>query len=85
MTEKTIVKFSADWCGPCKALQSVIDNSQFANVEWQFLDVDENRDSAIEMGIRSVPTLILFEDGEEKRRISGALNSSQLEIFVNGI
>ena len=84
MTEKVLVKFSAKWCTPCKSLENVMINysDQIKVDEIQNFDIEDNRDVAIEFGIRSVPTLVLFEDGNEVRRKSGFMNIDQLKEFI---
>lgn len=84
MTEKVLVKFSATWCTPCKSLANLMHNhaDEIKVDEIQHFDVDENIDVAKEFGIRSVPTLVLFEDGNEVRRKSGFMNIDQLKEFI---
>lgn len=63
----TLVDFYATWCGPCKMLTPIIESvSKDLGDDARVLkvDVDKNRDAAAQYGIRSVPTLILFKEGE---------------------
>jgi len=70
--EKVIVDFSATWCGPCKALNPILDEiSDSTDIKVVKIDVDTNQELAIEHGIRSVPTMLLFKRGELINRISG--------------
>jgi thioredoxin 1 len=70
--EKVIVDFSATWCGPCKALNPILDEiSDSTDIKVVKIDVDANQELAIEHGIRSVPTMLLFKKGELINRISG--------------
>jgi thioredoxin len=70
--EKVIVDFSATWCGPCKALNPILDEiSDSTDIKVVKIDVDTNQELAIEHGIRSVPTMLLFKKGELINRISG--------------
>lgn len=68
-----IIAFTATWCGPCKMLKPILqklNNEGKINIE--FIDIDENRELAIENKIKSVPTLIFFnEDNVEYDRLSG--------------
>jgi thioredoxin 1 len=82
MPNKVLLKASASWCQPCKNLQNVIDSTELNVDEIQLIDIDENPDFAYEYGIRGIPTLILYEDGSEVRRTSGALTKEQLIQFV---
>lgn len=70
---RVIVDFYADWCGPCKSIaRSLEEIEEEMNVEVIRLNVDQDSESAKRYGVQSIPTLILFEDGEEVRRIVGA-------------
>jgi thioredoxin 1 len=72
--EKVLVDFFATWCGPCKALVPTLESIQnnYEGVEFVKLDVDQNTDLAMQMGVRSVPTVILFEGKKEVFRATGA-------------
>jgi thioredoxin 1 len=69
----TLKKFSAVWCGPCRALAPVINEvkTQFSNVKFEEYDVDEAYDEATKYGIRSVPTIIIEKNGVEVDRFTG--------------
>ena len=70
-----LVDFFATWCGPCKMMAPVIDEvaSEKAGQAYVYkVDVDEAQQIAMQYGIMSIPTLILFENGEAKRKIIGA-------------
>jgi thioredoxin 1 len=69
-----VVDFTAVWCGPCKMLEPVVTQlSQDWNGKVKFvkLDVDDNSNLAVQYGVMSVPTLILFVDGNPVQRLSG--------------
>lgn len=72
--KKLLVDFFATWCGPCKTLMPVLESIQnnYDGVEFVKVNVDENIDLAISMGVRSVPTVILFNGKEELYRTTGA-------------
>jgi len=70
----TLVDFYADWCGPCKMMKSIIEDTKKDlgdNATILKIDIDNNSDVAIKYGIRSIPTLILFKEGEVVWRQSG--------------
>lgn len=70
-----LVDFWAPWCGPCQILSPVIDDLA-QETAGQFvvgkLDVDQNAESATKYGVRSIPTLIIFKNGQEVDRLLGA-------------
>jgi thioredoxin 1 len=81
---KEVLKFSASWCGPCQALSMTLKGMVDIGVEIKEIDIDEQLDLAAQYGIRSVPTLVVLQDGNEVRRKSGALNKTQITEFING-
>ena len=70
-----VKRYTATWCGPCKQLAPVFDalQSEIPNVQFQTIDVDQNRDAALEANVSSVPTVIFEKDGQQVYRFSGAL------------
>ena len=80
-----LVDFWAEWCGQCKQLGPLVDE---ASIEFQDkivvckMDVDANRETAAEYGIRSIPTLMIFENGELVGTEVGAITKLQLEEFI---
>ena len=78
------MKFSASWCGPCKQLESNMLDANLDGVIVEKLDVDDStaRDTAQQYGVRSVPTLILLENGVEVKRKSGSMSATELEGWV---
>lgn len=81
---KKVVQFSATWCGPCKMLSKTLENFDVEGVEIAKLDIDESRDLAMKFGVRSVPLLVVFENGEELRRSPGAKPYQEVVKFVEG-
>jgi len=61
----TLVKYMANWCGPCKVLSPIIDGvlKDFPNINAGEVDIDKERDLAIKDGIRSVPTIVFYKNG----------------------
>ncbi len=79
-----LVDFYADWCGPCKTQAPILGQLaeefdgkvKFAKVD---IDVDGNKDLAVKYGVLSVPTLILFSNGEVKETMVGVTSKSKLK------
>jgi len=75
---KRILRFTASWCGPCKALSM---NLESANIEMpiEVVDIDVHDDLAREYGIRSVPTLVMLDENIEVKRIVGSKTIKELQ------
>lgn len=81
--KKVLIDFYATWCGPCKMLGLVLERVSEENIiDIYKVDVDISSDLASEYNIYSVPTLILFEDGKEVKRVSGFMNEDELKKWV---
>jgi len=80
----TVKKFSAVWCGPCRALTPVMNEikGNYSNVKFEEYDIDEYSDVTEEYGVRSVPTVIIVKDGIEVNRFTGL--SSKMA-YINAI
>ena len=76
-----LVDFWAEWCGPCKMIAPILDQiAQELDDKLVIgkLDIDENQDTAMAFGVMSIPTLLLFKDGEPVDRIVGYQPKPQL-------
>ncbi len=81
-----VLKFYAEWCGPCKAMTQIIKNAgEKITVPIEDVNIDENLFMAQEFKIRSVPTMIIVDENEyEIKRQVGAMNEAQLLEFLKG-
>jgi thioredoxin 1 len=78
-----VFKFSASWCQPCKMLSKTLEG--YDAIDIQEIDIDKEQEVAIRYGIRSVPTLVLFDDnGNEVRRKSGVMSVAEFDKFIKG-
>ena len=77
---KVLVDFYADWCGPCKALGEILETLDDINI--LKINVDEHQDLAIQFGVMSIPTILLFEDGKQKKKNIGLMNKEDLEHWI---
>jgi thioredoxin 1 len=80
-----LVDFWAEWCGPCKALGPKLEEiagEMAAQVKVVKINVDENPKSAVQFGVRSIPTMILFKDGKAVDQIMGNLPKDNIVQFL---
>lgn len=79
-----IKKYSAKWCQPCRVLIPIFEEVKQENPNIQFIDidVDENRDSAKESGVQSVPTVIFEKEGQQVYRFSGVKSKSVINNII---
>ncbi len=83
-----LVDFWAEWCGPCKMIAPVLEeiaSEQPDKVQIAKLNVDENPDAARRYEVLSIPTLILFKNGEVEKRLVGAKGKGQLLQELNDV
>jgi len=81
-----LLDFWADWCGPCKMIAPILEQiaeGYQGKLKVAKLNIDENPKTPQHYGVRGIPTLMLFKDGEVEATKVGALSKSQLEAFLN--
>ena len=79
------VDFFATWCGPCKMLSPIIDevSNEINDIKFLKVDVDESNEVATKYQIMSIPTLIIFKDGNVVNKHTGLLSKNDLINFIN--
>jgi thioredoxin 1 len=88
MSKLKIIKFSATWCGPCKALKPNFEKlkASHKNIEFQEIDVDSNNqndmDTIAKHGIRSVPTILFLKDEELQNKTTGYKSLPELKTLT---
>ncbi|MEX1165326.1 MAG: thioredoxin TrxA [Hydrogenophaga sp.] len=82
----TLVDFWAEWCGPCKMIAPILDEvatTYSGKLNIAKVNVDDNRDVPAKYGIRGIPTLIMFKDGQLAATKVGAMSKAQLTAFID--
>ncbi|MBA3950559.1 MAG: thioredoxin [Rubrobacter sp.] len=83
-----LVDLWAAWCGPCRVVGPIVDEiagERAENLDVFKLDVDANPEVAMRYGVNSIPTLLVFRDGEEVGRVVGALPKARIEAQLDEV
>ena len=81
-----LIDVKGEWCGPCRQLSPIVDRLSLDlsdTLKVGKLDVDTNRDIVVSLGVRNIPALILFKDGEIVARNTGMISLEKLTDMVN--
>jgi thioredoxin 1 len=85
-SKPVLVDYWAEWCGPCKMIAPILDevaSGYDGRLQIAKMNVDENHDIPAKFGIRGIPTLMLFKDGQLAATKVGAMSKSQLTAFID--
>lgn len=83
----TFKKFWAEWCGPCKMLNPVVEQlkAEYPNVQFVSINVDNEAQETVKYGIRSIPAVVIEKDGQLVQNIVGAQSKATYENILNAL
>ena len=79
---KQLLYFSAPWCGPCRSFRPVVESLQ-SEMSVTFIDVDSSPQTAAQYNVRSVPTIVVIQNGTEIGRAVGAKSANEIRALYN--
>lgn len=79
-----LIKFGAEWCGPCKAMINVVNKTllKFPALEFEDLDVEDNINITDEYNVKNLPTFVIVDNDKEIARVSGSMTQSKFESWL---
>jgi thioredoxin 1 len=75
-----VLKFYANWCGPCRALSQRLEGENFTEI-----NIDTEHETAIKHRVRNIPTLVFLKDGKEVHRTTGLISKAEYNLILNEI
>lgn len=83
----TVVDFWAPWCGPCRMVGPIIEElaAENADVAIGKVNVDDNKEAAIEFGVRGIPTIIFFKDGVVVDKVVGVKSKAEFQAKIDAL
>lgn len=84
-TDPIVIMFTGSWCPPCKRMKPVFEdmaNQMQGNIRFAEMDIVQSEETANELGIRSVPSLVLFVDGMMREIHSGTMQKNELRLWI---
>ena len=83
-----LVDFGAEWCGPCKKIHPIVEelSSEYeGRIKTGYFDIGVSTNTPAKLGIMSVPTVIIFKNGEEAKKVVGMTTKKKLVKFIEGV
>lgn len=80
-----VLKFGADWCGPCRQIKPILKELEKENEDVEFLDVDvdEHKELAGKYGVRGIPAIFFLKDGEVQSELVGSKPKEEIQEHIN--